>query len=184
MLIAKTVFRDISSKCHHLVQQMKMICWLSGHRPQHRSCTANRTVQYLARSQSSVFVGGVHKNLGGGHLRSRDQTNSECGNDLVNILLQILCYPSLVWILPSNLEVKTKEIKKKVFIAKSKATCLRSLDLSCCFIEKSVCGYLVLGKSLLVVLLQKFTLAWGAQAVIWGKRLEMSSPVHKRSQDF
>ena len=27
-------------------------------------------------------------------------------------LLQILCYPPLVWILPSNLEVKTKKIKK------------------------------------------------------------------------
>ena len=48
---------------------MKMICWLSGHRPQYRSCTANRTVQYLARSQSSVFGGGGHKNLGGGKLK-------------------------------------------------------------------------------------------------------------------
>ena len=37
---------------------MKMICWLSGHRPQYRSCAANRTVQYLAQSQSSVFGGG------------------------------------------------------------------------------------------------------------------------------
>ena len=65
-----------------------------------------------------MFGGGGHKNLGGGRLRSRGQTNSECGSDLVNILLLILCYPSLVWILPSNLEVKTK----KVFIAESKAT--------------------------------------------------------------
>ena len=47
---------------------MKMICWLFGHRPQYRSCTANGTVQYLARSQSSVFWGGGHKNLGGGTL--------------------------------------------------------------------------------------------------------------------
>ena len=45
-----------------------MICWLFGHRPQYRSCTANRTEQYLARSQSSVFGGGGHKNLGGGTL--------------------------------------------------------------------------------------------------------------------
>ena len=45
-----------------------MICWLSGHRPQNRSCTSNRTVQYLARSQSSVFGGGEHKNLDGGTL--------------------------------------------------------------------------------------------------------------------
>ena len=42
-----------------------MICWLSGHRPQDRTCTANRTVQYLARSQSSVFGGVGHKNLCG-----------------------------------------------------------------------------------------------------------------------
>ena len=56
--------------------------------------------------------GGGTKTWAGGRLRSRDQTNSECGSDLVNILLQILCYPSLVWILPSNLEVKTKKIKK------------------------------------------------------------------------
>ena len=56
--------------------------------------------------------GGGTKTWEGGRLRSRDQTNSECGSDLVNILLQILCYPSLVWILPSNLEVKTKKIKK------------------------------------------------------------------------
>ena len=45
-----------------------MICWLSGHRPQYRSWTANGTVQYLARSQSSVFGGGGHKNLGRGTL--------------------------------------------------------------------------------------------------------------------
>ena len=44
---------------------MKMISWLSGHRPQYRSCTANRTVQYLARSQSSVFRGGGTKTWGG-----------------------------------------------------------------------------------------------------------------------
>ena len=69
---------------------MKMICWLSGHRPQYRSCTANRTVQYVARSQISVFGGGGTKTWAGGRLRSRDQTNSECGSDLVNILLQIL----------------------------------------------------------------------------------------------
>ena len=50
----------------HLVQQMKMICWLSGYRPQYRSCTANSTEQYLARSQISVFGVGGHKNLGGG----------------------------------------------------------------------------------------------------------------------
>ena len=45
-----------------------MIRRLSGHRPQYRSCTANRTVQYLARSHSSVFGGGGHENLGGGTL--------------------------------------------------------------------------------------------------------------------
>ena len=57
---------------------------------------------------------GEHKNLGGETLlRSRDQTNSECGSDLVNVLLQILSYPSFVWILPSNFEVKTKKIKKR-----------------------------------------------------------------------
>ena len=78
---------------------------------------------------------GDTKTWTGRRLRSRDQTNSECGSDLVNILLQILCYPSLIWI---------------------------------CFIEKSICGYMFLGKSLLVVLLQKFTLSCGAQAVIWG----------------
>ena len=101
---------------------MKMICWLSGHRSQYRSCTANRTVQYLALSQSSVLGGGGTKTRAGGRLRSGDHTNSECSSDLVIILLQIQCYPSLVWILPLNLEVKTKKIKKKVFIAKSKAT--------------------------------------------------------------
>ena len=47
-----------------------------------------------------------------GRLHCRDQTNLEYGSDLVNILLQILCYPSLVWILPSNLEMKTKKVKK------------------------------------------------------------------------
>ena len=65
---------------------------------------------------------GGTKTRAGRRLRSLDQTNSECGSDLVNILLQILCYPFLVWSFPSNLEVKTKKIKKKVFIAKSKAT--------------------------------------------------------------
>ena len=45
-----------------------MICWLSGRRQQYRLCTANRTVQYLARSQSSVFGGQEQKNLDGGTL--------------------------------------------------------------------------------------------------------------------
>ena len=58
---------------------------------------------------------GGTKTWAGGRLRSRDQTNSECGSDLVNILLQILCYPSLVWILPLNLEMKTKKIKKGLY---------------------------------------------------------------------
>ena len=31
------VFRDISSKCWHLVGQINMICWLSGHRSQQSS---------------------------------------------------------------------------------------------------------------------------------------------------
>ena len=38
-----------------------MVCRLSGHRPQYRSCTANRKVEYLTRSQSSVFGGGGTK---------------------------------------------------------------------------------------------------------------------------
>ena len=66
---------------------------------------------------------GGTKTWKGGRLGSRDQTNSECGSDLVNILLQILCYPSLVWILPSNLELKTKKIKKR-----SSSQNLRLLD--------------------------------------------------------
>ena len=45
-----------------------MIYSLSGHRPQYRLCIAIRTVQYLARSQSIVFGGEGHKNLGGGTL--------------------------------------------------------------------------------------------------------------------
>ena len=52
------------------------------------------------------------KKLLGGRLRSRDKTPLECFSNLVNNLLQILCYPPLVWILPSNLEVKTKKQKK------------------------------------------------------------------------
>ena len=100
-----------------------MICWLSGHRPQYRSCTVNTVEQYSIWRKARVVCLGEEgtKNWAGERLRSRDQTNSECGSDLVNILLQILCYSSLVWILPSDLEVKTKKIKK-VFIAKSKAT--------------------------------------------------------------
>ena len=59
------------------------------------------------------FWGGAKKLLGK-RLRSRDQTPLEWFSNLVNILLQILCYPPLVWILPSNLEVKTKKIKKSL----------------------------------------------------------------------
>ena len=90
-----------------------MICCLSGHRPQYRSCTANRTVQYLARSQSRVLGGGGHQNLGGMLTQPRPDKFGMRQN-LMTILLQILCYPSLVWILPSNLEVKTKKIKKRL----------------------------------------------------------------------
>ena len=57
-----------------------------------------------------MYLGeGSTKTWAAGRLRSRDQTNLERDSDLVNVLLQILCYPSLVWILPTNLEVKTKK---------------------------------------------------------------------------
>ena len=55
--------------------------------------------------------GGGAQKLLKGRLRSRDQTPSECRSNLVNILLQILCYPPLVLVFPSNLEVKTKKKK-------------------------------------------------------------------------
>ena len=97
---------------------MRMICWLSGR--DHSTVHALQVEQYSNRPGARVvcFGRGGTKTFGG-RLRSRDQTLSECLSNLVNILLQILCYPPLVWILPSNLEVKTKKIKKKVFIAKS-----------------------------------------------------------------
>ena len=45
------------------------------------------------------------------------------------------------------------------------------------------CFWAKVGDSL--VLVQKFTLAWRAQAVIWGaKARNPPSPVHRRSQDF
>ena len=59
------------------------------------------------------FGEGGAKKLLGGRLRSRDQTPLECLSNLVNILLQTLCYPPLVWILPSNLQVKTNKVKKR-----------------------------------------------------------------------
>ena len=58
---------------------------------------------------------GGPKKLLGGSLRNRDQAPLECFSNLVNILLEILCYPPLVWILPSNLEVKTKKLKKGLY---------------------------------------------------------------------
>ena len=87
-----------------------MICWLSGHRSQHSSCTASRRVE-TGRRQSSAFRG-IQKLLWG-RLRSRDQTHLESGINLVNILLQVLCYPPLVQVLPSNLGMKTKKIEKR-----------------------------------------------------------------------
>ena len=86
---------------------------------------ARRIEQYSTWHGARVVClgkGGT-KTWAGRRLRSRDQTNSECGSDLVIILLQILCSPSLVWILPSNLEVKTKKIKKR-----SSSQNLRLLD--------------------------------------------------------
>ena len=59
---------------------------------------ALRIEQYRTWHEASVVClgeGGT-KTWAGGRLRSQDHTNSECGSDLVNILLQILCYPSLV----------------------------------------------------------------------------------------
>ena len=58
--------------------------------------------------------GGVGGKLLGRRLRSRDQKPLECLRNLVNILLQILCYPPLVWILHLNLVVKTKKNKKRL----------------------------------------------------------------------
>ena len=97
-----------------------MVCWLSG--SDHSIDRALRVEQYSTWHGASVFGGGT-ETWAGGCLSSRDQTNSECGSDLVNILLQILCYPSLVGILPSNLEVKTKKMKKR-----SSSQNLRLLD--------------------------------------------------------
>ena len=100
---------------------MKMICRLSGH----SAVCALQVEQYSNRSGARVVGFGVLGKGGkitfGGRLRSRDQTPLECLSNLMNILLQILYYPPMVWILPSNLEVKTKK-KEKVFIAKSGAT--------------------------------------------------------------
>ena len=113
-------FLKMKSSIPHLAKQMKMICLLSGHRPQDR---ALRIEQYSIWHGARVVCLMGHKNLGGGTLTQPRQTNSECGSDLVNILLQILCYLSFVWILPSNLEVKTKKIKKR-----SSSQNLRLLD--------------------------------------------------------
>ena len=44
---------------------MKMICWLSGRRPQYSTRTASRTVQQQTRSQSSGFWGEGQKTFGG-----------------------------------------------------------------------------------------------------------------------
>ena len=85
-----------------------MICRLSGH----SAVCALQVEQYSNRPGARVVGfgggGGAKKRLGG-RLRSREQTPLECLSNLMNILLQILCYLPLVWILPSNLEVKTKK---------------------------------------------------------------------------
>ena len=79
----------------------------------HSAVCALQVEQYSNRPGARVVCFGEWaQKLLGGRLRRRDQTPSECRSNLVNILLQILCYPPLVWILPSNLEVKTKKIKK------------------------------------------------------------------------
>ena len=59
--------------------------------------------QYSNRPGAKVvgFEEGAKKLLGG-RLRSRDQTPLECFGNLANVLLQIPCYPPLVWILASN----------------------------------------------------------------------------------
>ena len=92
--------------------------WLSGHRPQYTVDRALLIEQYsIWHGARVVRLGeGGTKTWAGGRLRSRGQTNSGCGSNVVNILLQILCYPSLVWILPSSLEVKTKKLKKGLLI--------------------------------------------------------------------
>ena len=79
----------------------------------HNAVCVLQVEQYSNRPGARVVCfGGWAQKLLGGRLRRRDQTPSECRSNLVNILLQILCYPPLVWILPSNLEVETKKIKK------------------------------------------------------------------------
>ena len=50
------------------------------------------------------------------------------------------------------------------------------LGLEPCVLDSTSGGYLFLGKSLLVVLLQKFTLACEAQAVIWGDTARNAIP--------
>ena len=106
---------------------------------------------------------GIQKLLRG-RLRSRDHTHLECGINLVNILLQTLCYPPLARILPSDLVVKTKKIEKRsslqnlrLLIAFTRSVMLfhrKAFVVTCSWEE--VCW----SSSAIV---QKFTLAWGSK---------------------
>ena len=89
------------------------------------------------------------------YLCCRYQTHSECGSNLVNILLQIQCRLSLVRILPSILGVKTKKMNE-VFIAKSWGTWSVVLFHIKAFVVTSYWQKFA-GPLLLV---QRFTLAW------------------------
>ena len=114
--------------------------------------------------------GGGAQKLFGGRFRSQDQRHSECLSNLMNILLQNLCYPSLVWTLLSNLEVKTKKIKKdlhhKILVYRYLITFTCSVML---FHRKKPFVVTCHGQKFArpLVLVQKFALAWGPQAVIW-----------------
>ena len=113
-----------------------------------------------------MCLGGGHKNLGRGTLTQPrpDEFGMRQRSGEYFAPNSMLSFFGMDFAL--KFEVKTKKIKKGLHrkILGYLITFTRFVLL---FHRKSVCGYLFLGKSLLVVLLQKFTLALGAQAVIW-----------------
>ena len=82
---------------------------VSGHRSRCRLVRALQLEQYSNRPGARVVCFGGNKNFCGTLTQPRPDA-FEMRSNLVNTLLQILCYPP-EWILPSNLE-KNKKIRK------------------------------------------------------------------------
>ena len=131
-----------------------------------------------------MFGEGGTKTWVGRRLCSQDQTNLECGSDLVNILIQILLsFFCMDFALKFGGE--DKKSKKKGLHCKILGNFITFTWSVWLFHRKNRLWWPVFGQKFASCAIKKVYSRLGSTSSdLGGTRFEMPSPVHRRSQDF